>query len=163
MNAKDAIRAAGDLSSMVLKTYLSDLSDAELLLRPNSECNHIAYQLGHLISSEVQLLQMIVPGTETPLPSGFVEAHAKENAKSDDASLFQSKATYLELVDKVRETSLAALESMDDARLDEPAPEAFAQFAPTMGHVFMLLATHQMMHAGQIVVVRRQLGKPVLI
>ena len=34
---------------------------------------------------------------------------------------------------------------------------------PTVGSIFTLIATHPMMHAGQFVVVRRQLGKPIVI
>ena len=62
MNAKDAIRSSANLSSMVLKTYVSDLDDADLMRRPGDGCNHLAWQLGHLISSEVQLLENVAPG-----------------------------------------------------------------------------------------------------
>jgi hypothetical protein len=62
MNAKDAIRSSANLSSMVLKTYVSDLDDADLMRRPGDGCNHLAWQLSHLISSEVQLLENIAPG-----------------------------------------------------------------------------------------------------
>ncbi len=34
MNAKDAIRSSANLSTMVLKTYISDLDDADLMRRP---------------------------------------------------------------------------------------------------------------------------------
>jgi hypothetical protein len=58
---------------------------------------------------------------------------------------------------------LAALESFPEAELDSPAPESLRSFCPTMGHVFSLIANHPLMHAGQFVVVRRQLGKPIVI
>ena len=38
-----------------------------------------------------------------------------------------------------------------------------SQVAPTLGGLFVLLANHPMMHAGQFVVVRLKLGKPVVI
>jgi hypothetical protein len=34
---------------------------------------------------------------------------------------------------------------------------------PTMASMFILTATHPLMHAGQFVPVRRALGKPVVI
>jgi hypothetical protein len=34
---------------------------------------------------------------------------------------------------------------------------------PTAGHIYLLIATHGLMHAGQFVPVRRKLGKPVVI
>ena len=62
MNAKDAIRSTMDLSLTVLNSYVSDLSDADLLRRPAPGCNHLAWQLGHLISSEAGLLNAVCPG-----------------------------------------------------------------------------------------------------
>jgi hypothetical protein len=37
-----------------------------------------------------------------------------------------------------------------------------AQFAPTLGALFILISNHVLMHTGQFTVVRRKLGKPVL-
>ena len=53
--------------------------------------------------------------------------------------------------------------SFVDADFDKPSPEDFRSFCPTMGDLFTLIATHPMMHAGQFVIVRRQLGKPILM
>lgn len=162
MQTKDAIRAAMDISFMVFKGYIGDLDDAEMMCRPGKGCNHLAWQCGHLISSEVSLLEDICPGKAAELPSGFAEKHSKESAGSDDASQFLKKDEYLEWMDKVRASTLAALDGMSDEALDAASPEKFAQFCPTLGHMFMLIGTHFMMHAGQIVPVRRQLDKPVL-
>ena len=52
---------------------------------------------------------------------------------------------------------------LPESEFDKPAPEDFRSFCPTMGDMFTLIATHPMMHAGQFVVVRRQLGKPILM
>ena len=163
MDAKAAIRSSFGFSSMVLGAYISDLEDADLMRRPGEGCNHLAWQLGHLLSSEVQLLESVAPGKGIELPEGFVEAHSKEQNGDDDASHFCSKATYTELMEQVRAASLAALDAYPDADLDQPAPENFRQFCPTMGDMFTLIATHPMMHAGQFVVIRRQLGKPILM
>ena len=163
MNAKDAIRSSANLSTMVLKTYISDLDDADLMRRPGEGCNHLAWQLGHLISSEVQLLKMIAPGQGIELPDGFADAHSKEACDNDDPAGFHGKQTYVELFDQVRAASLAALDAYAESDLDNPAPEDFREFCPTMGDMFTLIATHPMMHAGQFVIVRRQLGKPILM
>lgn len=162
MQTKDAIRSAMDFSNMVFKGYLGDLEDADLLRRPGPGCNHLAWQCGHLITAEAGLLNGICPGKAPDLPDGFAEAHAKENAGNDDASAFCSKSEYLELMQTVRAATLSALDEISESALDEPAPEQVREFCPTAGHVFLLIATHPMMHAGQAVPVRRQLGKPVL-
>ena len=163
MNAKDAIRSSANLSTMVLKTYISDLDDADLMRRPGEGCNHLAWQLGHLISSEVQLLERVAPGQGLELPDGFADAHSKDACNSDAPADFHGKQTYVELFDKVRAASLAALDSYAQSDFDNPAPEDFLAFCPTMGDMFTLIATHPMMHAGQFVIVRRRLGKPILM
>jgi len=163
MNTQDTIRTTLETSSMVLSSYVSDLTDEELLTRPGEGCNHLAWQLGHLIASECNLLEMVAPGTAAELPAGFAAAHGKESCGENDASKFCSKQEYLDLFEKVQAATLAALAKFSDADLDQPGPEAFAPRFPTVGHVLVLIATHPMMHAGQFVPVRRKLGKPVLM
>lgn len=163
MDAKDAIRSSANLSSMVLASYISDLNDADLMRRPGSGCNHLAWQLGHLIASEVHLLASIAPGAGVELPEGFATAHARENAENDEPSAFLTKEQYQELWQQVRSATLKALDDYPASDLDQPAPEHFRDFCPTMGDMFLLIVTHPMMHAGQFVIVRRQLGKPILI
>ena len=163
MNTKDAIKQAYELSHMVLNSYISDFEDADLMNRPGEGCNHIAWQLGHLISSECNLLNMAVPGSAIDLPEGFADKHNKENCSNDDAAQFHSKAEYQELWGKVKVATFAALDGLSDADLDKPGPEEMRSFCPTIGSLFMLIGTHPMMHAGQIVPIRRKLDKPVMM
>lgn len=107
-------------------------------------------------------MNAISPGKGADLPDGFANAYSKETASSDDASMFLSKDEYLSLYSKVHESTVKALDEMTDEQLSESAPENFRSFCPTVGHVFVLIGTHPMMHAGQIVPVRRQLNKPVV-
>lgn len=163
MNAKQVISSSMDISLMVLKQYIGDLTDAELLQRPGKGCNHIAWQLGHLISSECGLLDSICPGAAPALPAGFKEKHDKGNSASDKPQDFCTKQQYLELIDSVHAASVTALNALTEADFDKPAPEHLRNFFPTAGQVWVLIATHPLMHAGQFVPVRRALGKPVVI
>lgn len=163
MNTKDTFRSAMNMSDTVMKAYLSDLSDADLMTRPSAGCNHLAWQLGHLISSEAMLLKGLAPDANVQLPDGFAKAHAKDQAGNDDAAAFCTKDEYLSLYDKVREASRAVLENYPEPDFDAPSAEHFRKNFPTQGDVFMLIANHPLMHAGQFAVARRNLGKPVLI
>src|SRR5262245_32195080 len=163
MHAKDAIRQLFGGTDFVLKKYLEDLSDADLLVRPVPESNHIAWQLGHLIAAEQQLLQMLPGCKGIELPAGYAEQHSKE--KSHDASTkgFGKKADYLALYEKSRANVLKNLNAFSDADLDKPLEGPMSAVAPNLGGLFVLIANHPMMHAGQFVVLRRKLGKPVVI
>lgn len=163
MNTKQAITSTMDISLMVLKQYVGDLSDAELMQRPGPGCNHLAWQLGHLISSECGLLESLAPGAAPELPAGFKDTHEKENAVSDNPKDFCTKQQYVDLLDKVNAATRTALEKVSDADLDKPAPENFRAMFPTAGQIWILIATHPLMHAGQFVPVRRALNKPIVI
>lgn len=162
MQARDLIKISMDLTDFVLKSYVGDLSDEEWLRRPGAGCNHVAWQLGHLIASEQQLISMVCPDAAISLPEGFAEQHSKEMAKVDDRSKFLSKQKYLELYDQRRQATKAALDKLTDADLDKPSPPNF-EFAPNWGAFFNLIANHSLMHAGQFVPIRRALNKPVVI
>jgi hypothetical protein len=162
MNAKEAIQYTLNSTQNLLGWYLGDLSDADLLVRPVPGANHIAWQLGHLINSE-QKLGISVPGAVYPeLPAGFADQHGPQTASADPATGFGSKNDYLGLFTRTREATLANLVKLSDADLDKPTTGPMAKFAPRLGDLFVLIANHTMMHAGQFSVVRRKLGKPVL-
>jgi uncharacterized damage-inducible protein DinB len=162
MNAKDAIRTALTSTQNLMSWYLSDLSDADLLVRPVPNANHIAWQLGHIIDAEIHLLSQL-PGAGYPeLPAGWSQQHGKEAAAMDPPKGFATKTGYLTQFNKVREATLATLAKMADTDLDKPTQGNMAQFAPTLGALLLLQSNHTLMHTGQFSVVRRKLGKPVL-
>lgn len=163
MESINAIKSAFGLTDMVLNSYIGDLDDAELMQRPGKGCNHIAWQLGHLISSEANLLNMIKDGSAIDLPEGFADKHSKETTGSDDAAQFCSKQEYVDLYQKTRENTVATLGSLTQEEMAAPAPEHFQAFCPTMGDLAMMIASHPMMHVGQFVPVRRALDKPIVI
>lgn len=160
MTARDAIRQSLETADFVANAYLNDLSDADLLVRALPGMNPIAWQLGHLISSEREMMAGI--GAAMPeLPAGFTTTHAHEAAGAEDVSRFSSKAAYLDLQRRVRAATLAALDRCTPEQLAAPAPEAMRSYAPTVLAVFTLIPGHTLMHAGQWVAVRRKLGKPI--
>ncbi|HEY1379369.1 MAG TPA: DinB family protein [Gemmataceae bacterium] len=158
--AKDVIRQALATSRQVFTMLLQDLSDADLLVRPSASANHIAWQIGHVIASEHRMLTNMVPDLAPALPEGFADLHAASTAKDDNG--FLTKAEYLAQYGRVRKVTLAALDRLPEADLDRPNPGPTAPIAPTIGALFLLVANHGLLHAGQFSVVRRKLGKPTL-
>ncbi len=160
MNAKEAIRTTLKSTQSMLPRFLEDLSDADIMVRPVPNANHIAWQLGHLIASETRLGKQLPNAQYPELPAGFAEKHTKSTANTDEG--FGTKAQYLELFNKVREATLANLDRITEADLDKPTTGDIAKMAPNLGSILLLAANHVLMHAGQFTVVRRKLGKPIL-
>ncbi len=150
------------MPTMVVGKYLEDLSDEDILVRPLATMNHIAWQLGHLISGENYHINQVVPDSMPPLPDGFAEMHTKETAPSDDPKGFLTKEDYLREMTRQRNATLELLDRLTDEELLDRSPESIRYFGPTVGSVFAGESSHWMMHAGQWAVVRRKLGRPPL-
>ncbi len=160
MDAKDVLRADFDRARMVTRMLLEDMEDADLLVRPTENSNHIAWQLGHLIGSEHRMGESIQAGSMPALPEGFAERYTRETASSDNAGDFLGKADYVRLMDEQRQGILQLLDELTDEDLEREGPESMRRIAPTVADLLGLAASHEMMHTGQISSVRRKLGKP---
>jgi hypothetical protein len=163
MHAKDAIKHTLDMSEMIIGSYVKDLDDADLLVRPVEGMNPIALQLGHLIASEREMVEGVRPGSCPPLPEGFREGHDIKTKGSDAGAKYLGKEEYLGLMKAQRTATRAVLDSLSESDLDAPAPERLRDFVPTVGGVFNVVGLHDLMHAGQFVGVRRLRKKPVAI
>lgn len=163
MKTKDALLSALKLNRSVLNAYISDLNDSDLLVRVIPETKHIAWQLGHLINTENELAEFIKPGISPVLSADFKAKHAKDKSESNLSKDYETKETYLALLENQRQATLLILEGLSDSDLDNPGPTHLKSMTPTIGTLFSLIAGHDLMHAGQFVAVRRKLGKPVLI
>lgn len=162
MNSTQALRLGLNWADMLTKSYLEDLTDAELLVRPVPGTNHIAWQLGHLLKSEHDMITAICPGIMPALPDGFGDKYTADTSRLDSAGCFHTKSQYLDLYKALRAGTLAALEKFSDAELDQPVPEQFAAYTKNIGDLFALQGTHWLMHAGQWAIIRRKLGRKPL-
>lgn len=159
MQTSEAIKLGLDTAQMVTMAYLGDLSDADLLKRPHPQCNHINWQVGHLIESEHQMAAAVNP-SQPALPAGFAEKYSRDNAMHDDPSKFCTKDELMAVYHAQRSGVLAALAKASDA--DWPK-ETGISYAPTVASLYTMIGGHWLMHCGQWVIVRRQLNKPVVI
>jgi hypothetical protein len=163
MYAKELILSQLDTSGHIINAYVGDLSDAELKERPAPGLNPIAWQLGHLISAERNMVEPLKPGSCPTLPEGFNEVHGKDAAKSDDTSSYLRWSEYRSLWDAQRAATKAVLASLSEDDLKATPPNTFGGMCPTVGHVISFTAGHVQMHVGQFVPLRRKAGKPIVI
>jgi hypothetical protein len=159
MNAQAALRIGIDLADLIVNSYLDDLSDADLLHRPGTGCNHINWQMGHVIASSNQHLAVIDPAAPVPLPAGFAERYASDKAAVDDPKHWCSREELLAIYRQQRAAVLRLLETLSESDLDRPTG---IEYAPTVGALVSMQGGHWIMHAGQWAVIRRQLGRKPL-
>jgi hypothetical protein len=160
MNSKAAIKICIDTADMVCGAYLGDLTDSEMMQRPHPACNHINWQVGHLIVAEHQMMSKAQGYSMPPLPAGMAEMYSKETQGSDDSSQFMTKSALMATMQEQRAGTLKILDQISEADLDTATG---IDYAPTIASLLSMQGSHWMMHAGQWVIVRRNLGKAVLI
>ena len=164
MNGIEVLKKDLLATQKLLEWYVADLSDADLLVRPAPNANHIAWQIGNVILGDKLLIQSQYPDATFPeLPETFATKHGPAGAHDEGSHGFLTKAEYLETLSRVRGATIAQLETLTEADLDQATPQALAEFAPTVGDLFLAVANHTLMHAGQFSVIRRVLDKPVLM
>lgn len=163
MNGVQVIQGALGSTQWLLTKFVEDLSDADLLTRPVPGANHLAWQIGHLINSEVMLVKSELPEANYPaLAADWADVHGPNAAGNDGPAGFRSKAEYIACFNGVRAATIANVGKLTEADLSRPTKGRMAEFAPKLGDVLVLVANHTLMHAGQFSVLRRKLGKPVL-
>ena len=160
MKPNEAIKLSIDTADMIARGYVGDLSDEDMMHRPAAGCNHIKWQLGHLIGADHEMVNGCCEGAMPALPAGFAEKYAKETSTVDDPAAFDSKEDLVKLFGQQRAAALATLANLSADDLDKPAPEKMREYAPNVASVFSMLGIHLTMHTGQWAVIRRQLGRP---
>ena len=159
MDSREAIKVSIGTADFVAMGYITDLTDQDFMRRPHPGCNHINWQVGHLVAAEHKMVNDVAPGAMPSLPAGFADKYTKETAASDDPAKFVTKDELLRVAKEQRAATLIALGKQSDADLDKPTG---LDYAPTVGAMFALQGSHWLMHCGQWVIVRRSLGKPAL-
>jgi hypothetical protein len=147
-------------TKFMLQMHLGDISDAELCARPVDSANHIAYQVGHLISSTTNAINVVTPGAMPPLPEDFASRHSGACAKNNSG--FDTKQQLLDRFNATIDSAIAWAQKLSEADKAKPLPEKMHGFARNAGELMIMLPVHIAMHVGQMQVIRRKLGKPVL-
>jgi hypothetical protein len=155
MFSKNILQSKGMLNSL-----LKDFSDADMLFRPAKTANHAIWQMGHLANSVLGMVTMCDPSVAFPFEDDA--RFGKSKASIDDPAFFPGKAELLARFDQAMDIAAAWVAKLSDAELAKPTPERIQAFAPTVGALAILVASHPFMHMGQFTVTRRALGKPIL-
>ena len=163
MQAKEALKIGLTSTQNLVAWYVSDLTDQDLTVRPVPSANNVAWQLGHLIEGEVALGGELPGATYPQLPASIKGQYDKKTASRGPAGGYLTKNQYLELFNQARAATIANVDKLSDADLDKPNTGSMAKFAPRYADLIVLLANHALMHAGQFTVIRRALGKPILL
>jgi uncharacterized damage-inducible protein DinB len=157
----DVIVHSLTVAQQLLNRYCEDLTPAEYLHRPCAGSNCAAWLLGHLVISERSALGRVGVSDLPALPEGFDKRFARDAATAQAAE-FGDVTTLLPLFNRHRQLLIDSVKALDPAVLDKPLEKPHPLFA-TVGQVLGFVGLHVSMHAGQVTIIRRSLGRPPMV
>ena len=142
-----------------------DIDVTDWFRQPPGCPTHVAWQVGHLAMAQYGLTMIRLrgkqPEDEQILAANFFRRFQKGTRPDADPASYPSVSEIRETFARVHEHSLQELATSTDADLDVKLPEPHAVFDTKLGSVFFCSA-HELIHAGQIGLLRRLLGKDPL-
>ncbi len=143
-------------------TMLEDLSENEWFWTPDPAVTHIAWQVGHLAFAQYGLVLFRQRGRledDAELMSGkFRKTFGKGTTPVADRSKYPDPQEIRATFDRIHQQGLAEMATFDEAALDDPVEAPWSAFATRYG-ALLFAGDHEMLHAGQIGLLRRLMGK----
>lgn len=126
---------------------------------------HVAWQVGHLAFAQYRLCLQRVrgprPDDEQLISADFLAALGRDAVPDPDPTTYPSPAEIRATFDRVHERVFADLADLPDADLDGPLDPPH-RLAKSKIEALHWCAAHELIHAGQIALLRRQLGQKPL-
>ena len=154
---------------MFARNYTIRLLDqtpaTEWFQQPPGGVSHIAWQVGHLAFAEFSLALCDIRGPQHQDADLISEKHltlfGPDSVPEFDPAGHPDPAEIRAALDGVHEQVLRELSGLGEAELDQPVPHPHP-YAKTKLLALLWCAHHEMLHAGQVGLLRRQLGYPPL-
>ena len=143
-------------------SLLKDIDDDLWLVKPAGSPTHLAWQVGHLAMAEFMLTMFRARGKhdndEQLIPKSFLKLFLKGTTPEDDGSKYPAPPEILEVFHNVHQQLLIEAPTWTDEQLDQPVVEPRSVCETVLGSMFFC-SSHEMLHAGQIGLLRRLHGK----
>jgi len=163
MTHSDVIVEILERSLAMLQKALTDFSDADMLVRPTPTANHAEWMIGHLCKSESFMLGACGGDTADLLPAGFADCYPQVKGQLPEVANPLGKQALIDLFTKVRGRTIAFVKAAGEEALLKQVPSPFNKGSmTTVMFMLMMPSLHGSLHLGQIQVIRRVLGKPIL-
>jgi len=152
-------------SRLYTKRFLEGLSDDEWFWCPSELSTHIAWQVGHVAVSQYNLCLRRVRGRtaadEALISDRFIDVFKLGSTPDPSPANNPSLAEIRRVFDAVQERAIAELTMRNDAELNVPVEQPHPVFKTRLEAV-EYAPQHELVHAGQIALLRRMMGKPPL-
>ena len=146
-------------------TLLDDLQPEDWFRQPTEGVTHIAWQVGHLAMAQFRLslerLRDLQPDDRDLISKNFLRMHSRGSTPVDDPSAAPSPEELRATLDRVYEQVLLEVPKYAGDDLNKPLVNPHPIFTTKLEALYFC-SKHEMLHAGQIGLLRRLLGKSTL-
>lgn len=143
-------------------SLIDDLRPDDWFQMPTPPISHIAWQVGHIAMAQFRLclerLRNLQPGDWDLISKDFLRKFAKGTVPVDDAAMYPQPSEILAVFSRVHEVVLQEIPEYRGSDLDTSFRNPHPIFK-TKKEALLFSAQHEMLHAGQIGMLRRLLGK----
>ena len=139
--------------------FLGDIPEDKLCYSPVPDGNHALWLIGHLTRTD-DSVQSKLGGTPARCPAGWDKLFGMGSKPSPRASDYPPFAELKQQFAARRDDLIAGFKAMDAVKLVEPLPADYLRLAPNYAGFMAWLAWHEGMHAGQLRLIGKGLGKP---
>ena len=165
MDASTRLEIAGGqivAARQYTESLLADIDPGDWFQQPAEVATHVAWQVGHLAMAQYGLVMFRQRGRQTEdtelMSSRFRKQFSKgsqpESVVADNCSVEEIQTVF----NNVYRQAMKELEQYPVEQLDDPVDHPYAAY-PTKYGALLFCAHHEMLHAGQIGLLRRLLGK----
>jgi hypothetical protein len=158
----DALVHSLTISQKLLNRYCEDLTPEEYVKRACAGGNTTAWILGHLILTERQALGRVGVADLPALPEGFEKRFGRDEAAAR-ASEFGDVGVLLPLFNRHRQMLIDAVRGAGADVLEKPLEKPHPLIGTRVWEVVNFMGSHVNMHAGQVTMIRRSMGKPPIV
>ncbi len=143
-------------------SLLEDLEPEDWFRMPQEGVTHIAWQAGHIAMAQFRLclerLRNLQPGDWDLIPKEFLKSFGKGTTPSADRSLYPEGTEILAVMCRVHEAVRIEVPKYAATDLTTPLRNPHPIFKTKL-EALSFCAQHEMLHAGQIGLLRRLIGK----
>ncbi len=152
-------------SRMYTQQFLRDLSQDDWFWSPSEYTTHIAWQVAHIAASQYSLCLRRVRGRtkedESLISNQFIDAYKIGSTPLAGAANNLPLEEIQRVFDAVHQQALNELALFDIAELDSPVEQPHPAFKTKFGAIDYS-SQHELVHAGQIAMLRRMTNKASL-
>jgi hypothetical protein len=162
--AIDQIAAARAYTMTLLEDIDHDqwFHQADLLDQPNAAPTHVAWQVGHLAMAQYGLLLFRQRGRSLDdsslMSSSFRKKFSRGTTLSSDPEFYPSVDDILSVFHTIYDQSMSELAAYPLEQLNDPVDDPYTAYPTKLG-CLLFCVHHEMLHAGQIGILRRLLLK----